>query len=156
MIEDEDMEQPRNQYEREIEAGYLETKKRENTNTRPRRANTGKGVECLKMNFGGKTYDNKLTTSTGENKKYFMHDMQKLSVDVKFDQTTAKKGIKKHGESAVAATYKEYTQLEDKKVMGVLKPESLTRSQKKGALRAINLIKEKRSGKLKGRTCADG
>ena len=52
--------------------------------------------------------------------------------------------------------YKEYTQLEDMKLMESLNPESLTRSQKKGALRAINPIKEKWSGKLKGRTCADG
>ena len=52
--------------------------------------------------------------------------------------------------------YKEYTQLEEMKVMGELKPDSLTRSHKKGELRSINLIKEKRSGKLKGRTCTDG
>ena len=41
------------------------------------------------------------------------------------------------------------------KVMGSLNPDSRTISQKKGALSAINLIKEKRSGKLKGRTCAN-
>ena len=52
--------------------------------------------------------------------------------------------------------YKEYTQLEEMKLMGALNPESLTRTHKKGALRAINSIKEKRSGKLKGRKCADG
>ena len=40
--------------------------------------------------------------------------------------------------------------------MGALNPYSLKISQKKVSLRAINLIKEKRSGKLKGRTCADG
>ena len=37
--------------------------------------------------------------------------------------------------------YKEYTKLEDMKVMGALKPDSLKISQKKGALRAIKLIK---------------
>ena len=46
MIEDEDTEQPEeietNQHEREIEAGNVETKDHENTNIRPRRANTGK------------------------------------------------------------------------------------------------------------------
>ena len=42
------------------------------------------------------------------------------------------------------------------KVMGELKPDSLTRSQNKVALRAVNLIKEKLSVKLNGRTCADG
>ena len=37
-----------------------------------------------------------------------------------------------------------------------INPLSLTKEQKKGALRAINLIKEKRDGRLKGRTVADG
>ena len=41
------------------------------------------------------------------------------------------------------------------KVMGALDPDSLTISKKKVSLSAINLIKEKWSGKLKGRICAD-
>ena len=53
--------------------------------------------------------------------------------------------IKKHGERAVIAMYKEYTQLEDMKVMRALNYDSLKRSQNKVALRAINLIKETRS-----------
>ena len=57
MIEDEDMEQPEeietNQDEREIEAGDLETKEHEHTNTRPRRANARKGVDCLKIKLRG-------------------------------------------------------------------------------------------------------
>jgi hypothetical protein len=32
----------------------------------------------------------------------------------------------------------------------------LSVTEKRGALRAINLIAEKRCGKMKGRTCADG
>ena len=52
--------------------------------------------------------------------------------------------------------YKEYKEPEDMKVIGAMNPDSLTRSQKKGGPRAIKLIKEKRSRKLKGRTCADG
>ena len=35
-----------------------------------------------------------------------MHEMHKLAVDVTFTQMTAKKGIKKRGEIAVAAMYK--------------------------------------------------
>ena len=85
-----------------------------------------------------------------------MHDMHKLAVDVTFTLMTAKRGIKKHGEIAVAAIYKEYTQLGYMKVTGALNPDILTIPQNKVALRAINLIKEKRSGKLKGRMCADG
>ena len=50
MIEYEYMEEPEEidtkKYEREIISGY-----RENTNTRPRRSNAGKGIERLKMNF---------------------------------------------------------------------------------------------------------
>ena len=51
--------------------------------------------------------------------------------------------------------YKEYKQLEYTKVIRELNPDSLTRSHKKGSLRAIKLIKGKQSVKLKGRTCAD-
>ena len=41
-------------------------------------------------------------------------------------------------------------------VLGILDPDLLTPEQKRNALRAINLIKVKRDGKVKGRTCADG
>ena len=53
------------------------------------------------------------------------------------------------------ALFKEFAQLHDKKVFKAIKASDLTRTQKKNALRAINLIKEKRNGDLKGRTCAD-
>ena len=101
MIEDEVMEQPEeietNQDAIKIEAGDMVNKEHENTNTIPNRANSGKGVDCLEMKFGGKIYDTKFTTRTGEKKKYFMHDMQKLAVDVKFTQMTIKKGKKNNG-----------------------------------------------------------
>ena len=38
--------------------------------------------------------------------KYFMHDMHKLDVDVRFTQMTANKGIKTHGGRAVKGMYK--------------------------------------------------
>jgi hypothetical protein len=46
--------------------------------------------------------------------------------------------------------------LDDLNVFQGLHASTLTRDQKKEALRAINLIKEKRCGKIKGRTLADG
>ena len=61
----------------------METKEHENTNTRPRMTNTGKGVESLDMKLRGKKYDTQLT-STGKKRKYFMHAMHKLAVDVMF------------------------------------------------------------------------
>ena len=82
--------------------------------------------------------------------------MYELAVDMTFTQMMANKVIKKHGDRSVTEMCKEYTQLENMKVMGALKPDSLKISQKKGELRAINLVKEKRSRKLKGRTCTYG
>ena len=124
MIEDGDMELTEeieeNKDVRVIEAGDLETNERENTNTSPRRANVGKGVERLKMKFGGKTYDTQFTTSTEKKRKDCMHDM--------------------HHQRVVAGMYKNYTQLEYIKLMGSLNPDILTRSQKKVPLRDINLI----------------
>ena len=69
---------------------------------------------------------------------------------------TEKSGIKKHGENAVAVMYNEFFQLDDKTVFEGLMVTDLKQKQKKMALRAINLIKEKRCGKLKGRKVAYG
>ena len=71
-------------------------------------------------------------------------------------QMSARAGIKKHGAAAEAALLKEFRQLEEKGVFEALDPATLTDAQKAAALRAVNLIKEKRTGELKGRSCADG
>ena len=73
----------------------------------------------------------------------------------------ANKGIKKFGERAIAAMFKEYKQLNDgviegKPVVKSMDAALLTPQDKKRALETVNLIKKKRSGDLKGRTCADG
>ncbi|KAG7372416.1 reverse transcriptase RNA-dependent DNA polymerase [Nitzschia inconspicua] len=71
-------------------------------------------------------------------------------------QMTATAGIKKHGQAAVDALFREFAQLDDKTVFEVLDSRTLTREQRRAALRAVNLIKEKRDGSIKGRSCADG
>ena len=71
-------------------------------------------------------------------------------------QMTAKAGIKKHGKAAEAALMKEFAQLEALDAYKSLDASTLTKKQRKEALRAINLIKEKRDGTIKGRTVADG
>jgi hypothetical protein len=71
-------------------------------------------------------------------------------------QMTATAGIKKHGQKAVDALLKEFCQLDNKLVFAPVRAGSLSTAQKVAALRAINLIKEKRDGALKGRSCADG
>jgi hypothetical protein len=89
--------------------------------------------------------------STGSNDK-----VQKYVTGFVMMQMTAKAGIKKHGQVAVDALFDEFLQLHDLGVFQALDPTKLPRAQKKGALRAINVIKEKRCGKIKGRTVADG
>jgi len=71
-------------------------------------------------------------------------------------QMSAMAGIKKHGQLAVDALLAELGQLDDKNVFEPCDASLLSREQKKQALCAVNLIKEKRCGRLKGRTCADG
>jgi hypothetical protein len=71
-------------------------------------------------------------------------------------QMTAQAGIKKHGSIAIDALLAEFFQLDDKAVLNPMIATEFTSEQKRAALRAVNLIKEKRCGKLKRRTCADG
>ena len=85
-----------------------------------------------------------------------MREIYRQTVNVMFTQMQARTGIKKHGQRAIAVMFKEYVQLKDLDVMEKVSYNSLTTEQKKRALRAINLIKEKRNGVLKGRTVADG
>ena len=77
-----------------------------------------------------------------------------------FTQMSAKAGIHKHGAKARAALLREAKQLNDKDAFQAFDAKSLNDAEKgnvlKTALRAVNLIKEKRDGSLKGRTCADG
>ena len=44
----------------------------------------------------------------------------------------------------------------NKPVVVPINPDGLTEDEKTQALEAVNLIKQKRNGKIKGRTCANG
>ena len=71
-------------------------------------------------------------------------------------QMSAQAGIRKHGQNAINALMKEFTQLHNEGTFDPVDASKLTTDQKKAALRSVNLIKEKRDGSLKGRSCADG
>ena len=147
---------------------------------RPRRANAGAGVERLQMDTHGQGYNVRrefnLTNcgdhDNGANNKV-EYTFLSTACEVLFTQMTtqpelkryaqmsAKQGFKIFGQAAVAAMVKEFKQLDQGAVPGkpVVAPtdvNTLTPSEKKKALRAVNLIKEKREGKLKGRTCVNG
>jgi len=71
-------------------------------------------------------------------------------------QMTMSQVIKKHSQKAIDALFSEFCQLDDKTVFDPTDAKLLSKEQKATALHAINLIKEKRSGILKGWTCANG
>ena len=83
-------------------------------------------------------------------------DMFKRCVGVCLNQMTAKTGIKKHGQTAITAILKEFGQLNDKGTFKPIFKHTLTKDQISKAIRTITVIKEKRCGNIKGRTCVDG
>ena len=128
------------------------------TNSRPKRSESATQRNSYVPDFKGKSYEVQFLQHTKQRSKPkpVIDDYYRASVNVMFTQMSAKKGIKTFGESAIAAMFKEYNQLNDMNVFGSVNPDTLTRDQKYKALHAINLIKEKRCGRIKGRTCADG
>ena len=146
-----------------------------NTAERPRRKCAGAGIERLEMNMSnnkkyGSVKDQKYQFnmkstdhSFNRGKKSYMN----VAANYLFAQVTehaqmsAKAGIKKFGDRAVAAMLNEYKQLNEgpvpgKPVFGCIDPNTITWDEKRRALEAVNLIKKKRCGRIKGRTCADG
>jgi hypothetical protein len=71
-------------------------------------------------------------------------------------QMSAASGIKTYGQPEVDAILKEFCQLHDKGDFHPKLASTLTMQQKNSSIRAVNLIKEKRNGDIKGRICADG
>lgn len=72
-------------------------------------------------------------------------------------QMSAKAGLKQFSEAGAAAITKELEQLVYRKVLEAKKAHTLTScEQKRAALRYLMFLKMKRSGKIKGRGCADG
>jgi Reverse transcriptase (RNA-dependent DNA polymerase) len=97
-----------------------------------------------------------LQTFTTNEQSFQLPAIQRAVHGLIFTQMSAHKGIKKHGQAAYDALRKEFEQF---KVMQVLEPLdafTLTDEQKSESLRALSVIKEKRDGRLKGRTVADG
>ena len=149
------------------------------TNNRPRRANAGTGVDRLQVGSAGKYYTSvknmQLMQAKSQNKddlaavgmRELLHKavgiiMTQFKADEqRYAQMPAKKGIKLFKKRAIAAMMKEFKQLVNgavpgKSVVEGVDPKKLTRLDIEKALEAVNLIKEKRSGEIKGRTCANG
>ena len=71
-------------------------------------------------------------------------------------QYTLKKGLQVFGPPGVEAVYKELQQLHERKVGEPRDATALSTMQKKNALGYLMFLKQKRTGQIKGRGCADG
>ena len=71
-------------------------------------------------------------------------------------QYTLKKGLQVFGPPGVEAVYKELWQLHERKVGEPRDATTLSTMQKKNALGYLMFLKQKRTGQIKGRGCADG
>ena len=72
------------------------------------------------------------------------------------EQMSAKKGLKIFGDPGAEAIVKELEQLVYQNVMRGQDANALSPAQRRDALRYLMFLKEKRSGNIKGRGCADG
>ena len=71
-------------------------------------------------------------------------------------QYTLKKGLQVFGALGVEAVYKELKQLHEQKVGEPRDASTLSLTQKRNALGYLMFLKQKRTGQIKGRGCADG
>ena len=67
-----------------------------------------------------------------------------------FTQMSAKKGIESLNNWTVAAIVKKYKNIDDRNAVVPKIPDVLTAEQMWKSLRTVNLIKEKKCGKIKG------
>ena len=114
------------------------------------------------MSFDGQSYSHNTHRQFMMIKKNYnasedVDTYQPLSHKVMFSQINAKKGIHLFRERYIAAMFKEYKELDDgpmtgKPVVAPFNPDGLTPLDRKKKLEDVNLIKEKRCGKIKGRT----
>jgi hypothetical protein len=74
-----------------------------------------------------------------------------------FIQTySLKKGLQKFGERAKAATMSEMSQLHDRAVFEPIRVEDMTPVERRRAMESLIFLVEKRDGRVKARTCANG
>jgi hypothetical protein len=71
-------------------------------------------------------------------------------------QYSMKRGIKLFGSDGVDAVLQELKQLHDRNVIEPVQMASLSADDKRNALQYLMFLKQKRTGKIKGRGCADG
>jgi hypothetical protein len=100
--------------------------------------------------------DNPENSQSYQSTSLLQHSPHQVLTAYVLTQMSAASGIKLYGQPAIDAILKEFCQLHDKGVFDPCLASSLTSAQKRASLRAVNLIKQKQTGEIKGRTCANG
>ena len=90
------------------------------------------------------------------NEPYDSSALQRDLIGCCMTQMSEKKGIRMFGEKALEAMAKEYAQLDQLTLFTPRDARELDYQQRRDSLNIIDLIKEKRCGKIKGRTVVDG
>ena len=86
-----------------------------------------------------------------------MHAIKNNIQDYNFVETfTLKQGLKKFGKKGHDAAHKEMKQLHDRVCFRPINPNNMTPSERKKAMESLIFLSEKRDGKIKARTCANG
>jgi hypothetical protein len=88
--------------------------------------------------------------------QFLQHSKERVITAYVLTQMSSAAGIKVYGQPAVDSIFKEFFQLHDKGVFDPKHDSSPNSAQNRGTLHAVNLIKEKWTGEIKGHTCADG
>ena len=150
-----DNDSPSSDNEDEVHSSGYNLRKREPINYSEARAYKTKATVLYQHGKVSKVND-QILKKLNEEKALEPEDMFKKCVGICMNQMSAKAGIRKHGEEAVSAILKEFGQLENMKTFKPRHKHSLTKEQIAMAMRIITIIKEKRCGDLKGRSCVDG
>ena len=79
-----------------------------------------------------------------------------ISNDGRFANTSLNEGVKRHGGKSIEALLTELSQLDNMDTFKPLMINELSKKERKMALNLLVIIREKRSGKIKGRVVADG
>lgn len=91
-----------------------------------------------------------------KHEKYCRNKLHQNLVGMFMTQMSSHMGIKVYDDKALTAMAKEYSQLDE---LSVFKPRhryKLSKQERESTLNVIDLIKEKRCGRIKGRTVVDG
>ena len=104
----------------------------------------------LKKAKDGKSYDSRTLQKNVMGLSFLQY--KKVSMT----QMSAREGIKRFGDNAIEALSKEYSQLDNLRVFAPADALQLTMEQKEAALNAIDLIKHKRCGCVKGVLSLEG